>query len=106
PLSTFFPWTVLGEDHEVCGMVAPFGLLRGLLTRQVPVVPRSQDCKRRMPHRTRGVLLGGVGGAPVRRSWAMCSCGGCAHSCYPPSSSSKALASWRSAVSNPSLNQP
>jgi len=38
-------------------MVAPFGLLRGLLTRQLPVVPRSQDRKRRMPHRTRSVLL-------------------------------------------------
>jgi len=65
-------WTGLGEDHEVFGMVAPFGLLRNLPTRQLPVVPRSQACEWRTPHRTRGVLLGGVGGASVRRSWAIC----------------------------------
>ena len=29
-----------------------------------------------------------------------------AGACYPPSSSSNAFASWRSAVSKPSVNQP
>src|SRR5882724_7951859 len=30
----------------------------------------------------------------------------CAHSCYPPSSSNNVFASWRPAVSKPSVNQP
>lgn len=58
---------MLGEDRAVFGMVALFGLLRRLPTQQLPMVPHSQDCEWRMPHRTRSVLLGGVGGAPMRR---------------------------------------
>jgi len=41
---------MLGEDQAVFGMVAPFSLLRGLPTRQLPVLPRSQDCEWCMPH--------------------------------------------------------
>ena len=51
------------------------------------------------------MLLGG-GQAPVRRCWAFCHCGVMGTAVYPANSSSKALASWRSAVSKPSVNQP
>ena len=43
---------------------------------------------------------------PLRHNWAICYRTYCARSFYPPSSSSNALASWRSTVSNPSVNQP
>jgi len=56
---------VFGEDQEAFGIVAPFGPLRNLPTRQLPVLPRSQECEWRTPHCTRGVLRRGIGGALV-----------------------------------------
>jgi hypothetical protein len=45
-------------------------------------------------------------GAPLRHWWAPVVGEHGAGACYPPSSSSSAFASWRSALSKPSVNQP
>jgi hypothetical protein len=43
---------------------------------------------------------------PVRHFWAICHCSVVCTAVYPANSSSKALASCKSAVSKPSVNQP
>jgi hypothetical protein len=54
---------------------------------------------------TRGILPDSLGGVHMRQSWAFCCSSVKPHLGYPASSSRSALASWRSAVSKPSVNQ-
>ena len=69
------------------------------------------------PHKTYAPLsvdrLSWCRGEPLRAVVPRCDTGGAtvagehgARACYPPSSPSSAFASWRSAVSKPSVNQP
>ena len=53
-----------------------------------------------------GAIASGGASGVLKQPWANCCSDVCAHLGYPANSSSNALASWRSAVSKPSVNQP